>query len=309
MTALCVGANKPMESLKGLRMEFGNTGPNAFQKLLELHKNTGKARHIVGVFDCISARIAERAGFEGAWVSSLGLSIVAGKCDRNEIPWTDITNTVGLISESCDLPIIVDGDEGFGDTNIARLYARRAGARGASCIAFEDKTYPKKNSFSEGVELCSIEEFARKLRSCKEALGSTSMSIIARTDSLVADEPMQKALDRAHGYRDAGADAVIIHSKAKTVDQLAEFMSRWDGACPVVAIPTSYDQTDPQVYDDIGVAIVIWANQLLRASIKAMERTAETLFANRSVGGLTDDIVSIKTALAYANCGLCEGAQ
>jgi phosphoenolpyruvate phosphomutase len=280
---------------------------NAFQALLSKHKATGKANHIAGVHDCVSARIAERANFAAVWISSFGLSVVSGKCDRNEVPWTEVVNVVEQIRESCSIPIILDGNEGFGDINIAKLFSRRAGARGASCISFEDKIFPKRNSFSQGVELCAIDSFVSKIRGCKEVLDGKLTSIIARTDSFVAGEDMGMTLKRAHAYTEAGADALIIHSKASSADQLTSFMRNWDGSCPIIAIPTSYDSTDPGVFDNWGISCVIWANQLLRASISAMENAAAMLFQHRSSAPLAQQIISIKTALSYADCKLgCE---
>lgn len=277
---------------------------NKFQQLLARHRESGITRHIMGVHDCVSAKLAEAAGYEAVWISSLGMSAVAGKCDRNEISWTNIADMVELIAESCDVPVIIDGNEGFGDTAIARLFATRAAARGGSGICFEDKTYPKRNSFADGVELCSIDEFSRKISSCRDALAGMPASIMARTDSLVANEGMSKALERAQAYAEAGVDAVIVLSKTSSVDQLAEFMSRWKGYCPIISVPTSFDQTSPKVFNEIGVACVIWANQLLRASIFAMRQACKQLREQGRVGDLNGQMISVKEALLLANCGL-----
>lgn len=277
---------------------------NKFIDLLNRHQSTGKTRHIVGVYDCVSARIAEQVGFEGVWLSSLAMSVVNGVCDRNELSWIGITDTVERVAECCELPIILDGDEGFGSDNIARLFAKRSFSRGAACVSFEDKTFPKKNSFDEGVSLCSIPEFTSKIAACRDVVEQEAGAILARTDSLVADEDVRKTIDRAHAYHEAGADAVIIHSKHNSVDQLARFMSLWSGACPIVAIPTSFDQTEPEIFDQLGVSCVVWANQLLRSSIKAMQNTAQVLFQQKHMGALNGNLISVKETLGYADCGL-----
>lgn len=283
------------------------SGLNPFESLLLEHAATGKAAHIAGAHDALSARVAENAGFNGVWISSLAVSAVAGKCDRNEVSWGEMVDVVERVSESCTLPIILDGDEGFGDVNIARLYARRAGRRGASCISIEDKTFPKKNSFVDDVSLCSIREFAGKIRGCREAIGDGRTSIVARTDSLVAGEDISQTFERACAYHEAGAEALIIHSKAKTPKELESFMAKWDRRCPIIAIPTSYAPESSRLFDDLGVACVVWANQMLRASIRAMEETAEALVRRKSDHSLNDRMVSVRTAMSYANCGLgCE---
>ena len=277
---------------------------NPFSLLLANARRSGKAAHIVGVHDCASARVAEQAGFGAVWVSSLGLAVVSGKCDRNELGWTETVNSVEAIAESVSIPVVLDADEGFGDKNIARVFLARASARGAACVSLEDKTFPKKNSFAEGVSLCEIPDFVEKLEACRKVLDPSQTALVARTDSLVAGEGIDRALERAHAYAASGVDGLIIHSKSKSIDELAEFMLRWDGDCPIIAIPTSYDDTDAKRFDELGVACVIWANQLLRSSIAAMEGIAADMMAGQNVGSLKGRMVSVNTALHYADCRL-----
>jgi len=281
-----------------------NGSVNAFSAMLSRARETGKAVHIIGAHDCVSARVAEQAGFGAVWVSSLGLAVVSGKCDRNELGWTETVNALEAIAESISIPVILDADEGFGDKNIARVFLSRASARGAACVSLEDKSFPKKNSFSEGVSLCEIPDFVEKLDACRKVLNPAKTALVARTDSLVAGEGIDRALERAHAYAATGVDGLIIHSKSKTVDELAEFMSRWDGDCPIIAIPTSFDDTAARRFDELGIACIIWANQLLRASIAAMETIAADMSAGKNVGSLKNQIVSVNTALSYADCRL-----
>lgn len=277
---------------------------NGFASQLKAARKAKKALHIIGAHDCVSARVAEQAGFGAIWVSSLGLAVVNGKCDRNELGWTDTVDALEAIAESVSIPVILDADEGYGDKNIARLFLARASARGAACVSLEDKSFPKKNSFSQGVSLCDIPEFIDKLSACRDVLDPARTALIARTDSLVAGEGMDSALRRAEAYAASGVDGLIIHSKSKSVDELAEFMTRWNGDCPIIAIPTSFDGTDARLFDELGIACVIWANQLLRASIAAMETIAADMGAGKNVGSLKNQIVSVNAALSYADCRL-----
>jgi phosphoenolpyruvate phosphomutase len=112
---------------------------------------------------------------------------------------------------------------------------------------------------------------------------------------------LEEALRRAEAYHRAGADGVLIHSKLSTADQVIAFMKEWKNTCPVVIVPTTYYSTPTQVFAEAGISIIIWANQLLRSSIAAMQRTASTLYKEQSLLPVDKDIVSVKEVFRLQN--------
>ncbi|MDR2927943.1 MAG: phosphoenolpyruvate mutase [Cytophagaceae bacterium] len=224
--------------------------------------------------------------FDGMWASSLTDSTVKGKPDIEAV---DISARLGNINDLLEVttkPIIFDGDTG-GKTEHFVFTVRTLERMGVSAIIIEDKTGLKQNSLF-GVDVKqeqeSIEQFCNKIEAGKRAQITADFMIIARIESLILKAGMDDALTRAKAYIDSGADAIMIHSKEKTGDEIFEFCRRYnrlERTVPLVAVPTSYDT----VYDDElskhGVKIVIYANQLLRSAYPAMVRTAEEILLNR----------------------------
>lgn len=236
-----------------------------------------KIINIVGAHDALSARIGELAGFDAVWASSLGLSTVAGRRDCNELSWTDMVDAAEQMVEAIQIPVILDGNEGFGDATIASLLAKRAARRGIYGLSLEDKVFPKENSFAGPARLIKPEQFAAKLSACRAAVPESNLVLIGRTEGFIAGASLQEVLDRAEAYAEAGASAIIVHSKAPTICEIDRFMKLWSGRCPVVAIPTTYPATPLETFEKLGLAAVIWANQLLRAAIGGMSEAAQLL--------------------------------
>ncbi len=117
--------------------------------------------------------------------------------------------------------------------------------------------------------------------------------MVARVEALIAGWGMNEALERAHLYREAGADAILMHSKQSTADQIVEFMGLWDQSAPVVVVPTMYPTTAVEVFEEAGVSLVIWANHLMRSAIRAMQETAATIFETRSLVPVENEIVPV----------------
>jgi len=115
-------------------------------------------------------------------------------------------------------------------------------------------------------------EFVGKIRAAVENKKTEEFNVIARTEALIAGWGHDEALERAHRYADAGADCILVHSKSKTPDEVIEFIERWDGSAPLVIIPTNYPSlTEDTIKALKKVKIVIYANQALRAAVKAQE--------------------------------------
>lgn len=245
--------------------------------------------------NALSARIVAEAGFQAIWASGLTISAQAGLRDNNEASWTQVLDHLEFMADAVTVPILVDGDTGHGNFNNFRRLVRKLEQRGIAAVCIEDKCFPKTNSFLRGGRqpLASIEEFSGKLKAGKDAQQERDFTIIARVEALIAGWGLDEALRRAEAYHAAGADGILIHSARSTADEILAFKAAWGDRAPVVIVPTKYYATPTPVFEEAGFSVVIWANQILRASIRAMRDTAARIHADRSVIGVEDAIVAI----------------
>ncbi len=243
----------------------------------------------------LSAKIVEEAGFRGVWASGLSISAMLGLRDNNEASWTQVLDVLEFMADATTLPILVDGDTGYGNFNNVRRLVRKLGERGIAGVCLEDKQFPKTNSFlGERQPLADVAEFCGRIRAGKDAQTDDAFSIVARTEALISGHSMDEALRRAEAYHAAGADAVLIHSKKRDAAEIIGFMRRWDGRCPVVIVPTMYYATPTAHFREAGVSLVIWANHLVRASIAAMRDTAERIAASESLMEVEGRVTSVR---------------
>jgi phosphoenolpyruvate phosphomutase len=251
--------------------------------------------YICEAHNALSAKIVEEAGFEGIWASGLTISAQAGLRDNNEASWTQVLDHLEFMADAVQVPILVDGDTGHGNFNNFRRLVRKLEQHGIAAVCIEDKCFPKTNSFLRGTRqpLAAIDEFAGKLKAGKDAQSDSDFTIIARVEAFIAGWGLEEALKRADAYHAAGADAILIHSARRTPDEVLAFKAAWGDRCPVVIVPTKYYATPTPVFEHAGLALVIWANQILRASMRAMRETAERIHAERSLMGVEDAIVPI----------------
>jgi phosphoenolpyruvate phosphomutase len=266
--------------------------PGALLRRLLSH---GAATQVMGVHDGMSARIAGAEGFRALWASGLCMSTALGLRDSDEASWNQVISLVGSMAEVTDRPVLVDGDTGYGNFNTARMFARAAERVGAAGVCFEDKVFPKMNSFfGDGHTLVQVGEYCGKLRACREALPDSSFVLVARTETLIAGGSVTEALDRADAYAAAGADAIFIHSRKPDVAQIAEFCRQWESRRPVIIAPTTYHQTHMATFRELGIAGVMWANQSMRAAYAAIRDTCRTVLAQQGVNGVEDRIATLK---------------
>jgi phosphoenolpyruvate phosphomutase len=244
----------------------------------------------------MSARIVQEAGFSGIWGSGLAISAALGVRDSNEASWTQVLDVVEFMTDATTIPLLLDADTGYGNFNNARRLVRKLEQRGVAGACIEDKTFPKTNSFinGEAQPLADVAEFCGKIRAVKDSQVDDDFCVVARVEALIAGWGMDEALRRADAYAAAGADAVLVHSKRSDPDEILEFMRRWDGAVPVVIVPTMYHQTPLEVFEQAGVSLVIWANHLIRASVTAMQEAAAQIATDRGLRGVEDKIVPVK---------------
>jgi len=152
-------------------------------------------------------------------------------------------------------------------------------------VCIEDKLFPKTNSFIQGEqqELEDIDTFSGKIQAGKDAQKDDDFCIVARVEAFIAGWGLEEALHRGEAYRQAGADAILIHSKLSRPDEVLQFAREWDNRCPLVIVPTKYYSTPTEVFRENNISLVIWANHLIRAGIAAMQATARTIHDTESL--------------------------
>lgn len=243
----------------------------------------------------LSAKIAEEAGFEGIWGSGLSISAALGVRDNNEASWTQVLEVVEFMADATRVPILLDGDTGYGNFNSARRLVTKLEQRGVAGVCMEDKIFPKTNSFlrSTAQPLADMEEFAGKIRAAKEAQRDDDFVVVARVEALIAGHGMEEALKRGEAYRKAGADAVLIHSRERHPDEILQFKKEWGDRLPLVIVPTKYYTTPTDVFREAGFKIVIWANHLMRSALTAMQSTAKQIFTAQTLIGVEEKVAPL----------------
>lgn len=243
----------------------------------------------------LSARIVREAGFGGIWASGLAIAAQFGVRDNNEVSWTQIVDMLEFMVDASDLPILLDGDTGYGNFNNLRRLVRKLEQRGVAGVCIEDKQFPKTNSFLNGERqpLAPIGEFAGKIAAGKDTQRDADFCIVARVEALIAGWGMDEALRRAEAYRRAGADAILIHSKLSRADEIVTFAREWARRAPLLIVPTRYYSTPTEVFRQLGISVVIWANHMLRAATAAMQSVAGEIHAGQTVANVEDRIVPV----------------
>ena len=272
---------------------------------------SGHTEFLLEAHNGISARIGEEAGFKGLWASGLSVAAQFGVRDSNEASWTQVLEMVEFMAEATRIPIMLDGDTGYGNFNNMRRLVRKLEQRDVAAVCIEDKLFPKTNSFIAGErqQLADIDEFCGKIKAGKDAQSDDDFCIVARVEALIAGWGMDEAVRRAEAYHAAGADGILIHSALTSSEEILEFTSRWENRSPVVIVPTRYYATPTEVYKDAGVSMVIWANHMLRSAVRAMQNTAEHLFTHQNLLALEDRIAPVGEIFRLQGAAELEAAE
>ena len=278
----------------------------AFKTML----HSPRLEFILEAHDGLSAKLVEEAGFGGIWASGLSISAALGVRDNNEASWTQVLEVVEFMSDASSIPIMVDADTGYGNFNNVRRLVRKLEQRDIAAMCIEDKLFPKTNSYiGEQQPLADVAEFTGKIRAAKDTQTDPDFSVVARVEALISGWGIDEAIRRATAYHEAGADAVLMHSKQSTADEILEFMAEWGGRCPIVIVPTTYALTPTEQFEQAGVSLVIWANHMLRSAITAMQKTAAAIFEARSVAPIEQEIAPVSEVFRLQNAAELKDAE
>ena len=209
---------------------------------------------------------------------------------------TEFFDAASNMAETCKIPVIADCDTGYGGPSNVSHMVRKYENAGIAAICIEDKTFPKQNSLLENGQndLISEKEFVAKIIAAKEAKQDKNFMIIARIEALISGAGMDEALKRATAYEKAGADAILIHSKKKTPEEVFEFAELWKGNSPIIVIPTTYDSVSLDELISHKIKIVIHANQTLRAAHASMSRMLKQMINSNSLSEVKEEISSME---------------
>lgn len=243
----------------------------------------------------LSARIAEDVGFKAIWASGLAIATSLGVRDNNEASWSQCIDVLEWMSDATQLPILFDGDTGFGNFNNFRRLVRKLEQRSIAGVVIEDKIFPKLNSFvGNNHNLAPIDEFCGKIKAGVEQRNCEDFQIIARTEAFISGAGLTEALKRAEAYRQAGADAVFVHSKKDNADEIFAFAKEWNNRLPIVIAPTTYYKTSTSELNDAGISIYICANHFVRSSVEAMKKVGEEIIKSNGISTIEDNVASLQ---------------
>jgi phosphoenolpyruvate phosphomutase len=273
--------------------------------------NSPKLEFIMEAHNGLSSKIVEEAGFKGIWGSGLSISAALGVRDNNEASWTQILEVLEFMSDAVSIPILLDGDTGYGNFNNMRRLVRKLEQRQIAGVCIEDKLFPKTNSFISGETqpLADIDEFCGKIKAARDTQTDDDFVVVARVEAFIAGWGLSEALRRAEAYRQAGANAVLIHSKKSNPSDIENFMKEWANRLPVVIVPTKYYSTPTNRFRELEISLVIWANHNIRMAVKSMQGVSKKIFEEESLIHVEDSIVSVSEIFRLQNADELKEAE
>ncbi len=242
-----------------------------------------------GVYDGLTAALATDAGFEALYLSGAAVAYTRlGRPDIGLSTASEMTDTMALIADRTDLPVIMDADTGFGNALNARRTMQSYERAGASALQVEDQTYPKKCGHLSDKSLIPKEEMAGKIAAMADARRHDTL-IIARTDA-IAVEGFDAAIDRAGSYIDAGADVLFIEAPRDS-GELSRIADTFKGRVPLLANMVEGGATpisSATTLEDMGFDIVIFPGGIVRALAKSAQDYYASLKATGSNKAFSD---------------------
>ena len=250
---------------------------------------------ICGAFDAMSAKLVENAGFDAIWAGSFAISAINAVPDASILTMTEFFEAASKMVNACKIPVIADCDTGYGGPNNVRHLVKKYENAGIAGISIEDKIFPKQNSLLENGthQLLSEKEFVGKIIAANEAKQNKEFMIIARVEALIAGLGMDEAIRRARAYEKAGADAILIHSKKNTPNEVFEFVDSWKGNIPIVVVPTNYNSVKIEELIQHKIKMTIYANQTLRASHASITKILDKMIKAENMKEVDKDISSM----------------
>jgi phosphonopyruvate hydrolase len=285
--------------MEDLKKESRMVQTNLKALALRAKLNVKKPALAMAAHNPLAAKLAADAGFDAIWGSGFELSASYAVPDANILSMDTHLEMMRAIGEVQEIPVIADIDTGFGNAvNVAYIMPRYVAA-GVAAVVMEDKTFPKDSSLRANgrQELVPVVEFQGKIEAAKSAAGGALL--VARTEALIAGLGQTEALRRGASYVEAGADAILIHSKQKTPDEILAFCRAWPGHVPLVLVPTSYPQlsfADVATLNKVG--LIICGNHAIRAAVAAMRNTFQRIVAEGGIAGVETEIASVAEVFA-----------
>lgn len=258
---------------------------------------SGKLFTAMAAHNPLAAKLAEEAGFDGIWGSGFELSASYAVPDASILSMSTHLEMMRAIASIASLPLIADIDTGFGNAVNVHYVVPQYEAAGASAIVIEDKTFPKDTSLrADGrQELVRVEEFQGKIAAATDARRDKDFVVIARVEALIAGQGQDEAIRRGIAYEEAGADAILIHSKQKTPDEILAFVRAWPGHVPLVLVPTAYPQLTESDIAALGkVGVVIYGNHAIRAAVGAMRQVFAQIRRDGGIKTVDSQLPSVK---------------
>ena len=269
---------------------------NSNTDTLRLNLEDKPILRVAGAFDAMSAKLVELNGFDAIWAGSFAISATHALPDASILSMTEFLTSTSNMVDACSIPVIADCDTGFGGpSNVSHMIKKYENA-GVAAVSIEDKVFPKQNSLLKNgkQDLLSEKDFVAKIIAAKNAKKNPSFMVIARVEALIAGLGIDEALKRATAYEEAGADAILIHSKQNTPDELFDFCDKWNGKVPIVSIPTSYPSVTLNDLQNHKVKMVIYANQSLRKAHWAMENYLQKLSKVQSLSEIDSEMSTME---------------
>ena len=244
----------------------------------------------------MSAKLVENAGFDAIWAGSFAISAINAVPDASILTMTEFFEAASKMVNACKIPIIADCDTGYGGPNNVRHLVKKYENAGIAGISIEDKIFPKQNSLLENGthQLLPEKEFVGKIIAACEAKQNKEFMIIARVEALIAGLGMDEAIRRARAYEKAGADAILIHSKKNSPDEVFEFVDSWKGNIPIVVVPTNYNSVKIEELIQHKIKMTIFANQTLRASHASITKILDKMVKAENMEEIDKDISSME---------------
>ncbi len=251
---------------------------------------------VCGAYDAMSAKLVEISGFDAIWSGSFAVSASHGVPDASILTMTEFFDAAKMMVEACQIPVLADCDTGYGGPSNVRHMVKTYEKAGIAGISIEDKMFPKQNSLlSNGTQdLLPEKEFVGKILTAVDAKQDPNFLIIARIEALIAGSGMKEAIRRAKAYENAGADAIVIHSKEKNPDEVLEFADTWGGHLPLISIPTTYDSVTIDELISHKFKIAIYANQTLRVAHAAIVKMLKQMVNAKSMSEINDQLSSME---------------